>query len=66
MPNSNDYQDASSVVAVTGTYCTSEVYVEARCDVHIQKIGNNYKAFMRKGIVGHWVKYNTIKTLQNL
>ena len=44
--NLNDYQDASSVVAVTGTYCTSEPYVEARCDVHIQKIGNQYKAFM--------------------
>jgi hypothetical protein len=44
--NINDYQDASSVVAVTGTYCTSEPYVEARCDVHIQKIGNQYKAFM--------------------
>jgi hypothetical protein len=34
------------VVAVTGTYCTSEPYVESRCDVHIQKIGNQYKAFM--------------------
>ncbi|XP_021964581.1 synapsin [Folsomia candida] len=54
VPTTNDYADASSVVAVTGTYCTSEPYVEARCDVHIQKIGNQYKAFMRKGIVGHW------------
>jgi hypothetical protein len=39
---------------IQGTYCTSESYIESRTDVHIQKIGNQYKAFRRLGIAGHW------------
>lgn len=44
-------QDAAGLLNGTGAsdaqcYCTLEPYVDAKFDVHVQKIGNNYKAFM--------------------
>ncbi|EFX85031.1 hypothetical protein DAPPUDRAFT_314472 [Daphnia pulex] len=42
-----DFQDAASVVAVSNSYCTVEPYVDSKFDIHIQKIGNYYKAFIR-------------------
>lgn len=44
--NPYDYQDLTSIVAISNCYSTVEPYIDGRCDVYIQKIGQYYKAFM--------------------
>jgi len=56
------WRDLASVVAVSGTYCTVEEYIDAKYDLHIFKLGDHYRALIashccdcrRKSLGGNW------------
>ncbi|PAA94630.1 hypothetical protein BOX15_Mlig000621g3 [Macrostomum lignano] len=50
----DEYRDLSGALAVAGTYATTEALVDAKFDIHIQKIGAYYKAYARRSISGSW------------
>ena len=52
--NALDFQDITSIVSISNSYSTTEPYIDSKCDIHIQKIGDSYKAFQRKSISGNW------------
>lgn len=51
LDNAQALQDAvgllcGTVMSESGSYCSLETFIDAKFDVHIQKVGTNYKAFM--------------------
>lgn len=49
--NQSALQDAAGLLSGSGAadtqcYCTLEPYIDAKFDIHVQKIGGSYKAFM--------------------
>lgn len=56
--NALDFQDITSIVSSTHLYSTCEPFCESKYDIQIQKVGNHYKAYMKKSITSNW-KSNT-------
>lgn len=48
-----DFQDISSLVGSCGAYCSVEPFIDSKHDLHLQKIGPSYKAFIRKRSASH-------------
>ncbi|ESO12381.1 hypothetical protein HELRODRAFT_62123, partial [Helobdella robusta] len=48
------FQDIASVAAMTNSYSTTELLIDSQCDIFVQKIGTNIRAFKRKCMSGNW------------
>lgn len=41
-----DYVGLMAIPFNKALFCTVEPFIDSKYDIHVQKIGNNYKAFM--------------------
>lgn len=46
LDNIDTYREVAHILALGSNYATTEKYIDGRYDLHLQKIGNNYRAYM--------------------
>jgi len=44
--NVDTFHEVAGILPVAKTFATSEDYIDSRYDLHLQKIGSYYRAFM--------------------
>ncbi|XP_063728349.1 synapsin-2-like isoform X2 [Symsagittifera roscoffensis] len=52
--NGQTYEELCGLVQVANTHCTSEPFIDSKFDFRVQKIGNQYKVYMRTSSTSVW------------